>query len=404
MSAASKYDILAVVEVPVHYRERWKRALGTLAELTQVKAALVMRVHEREIEVFACSDGQGNVYEERECAPLDSGLYCETVMDARTELMVPDALADPAWKDNPDVKLGMISYLGLPLEWPTGNVFGTICVLDSSPHRYSELNRATLQQFRGLVQDELALIFENHLLRQEMAEREEVERELRETQLHLQSLARRLQLGREHERALLARGLHDEIIQNLTAAKMDLDSCLRKLPPEHRDAVRPAVSVVDGRLMDTVAHVRELCDKLIPAVLEDLGLPAAIDWAVADFRRRTGVSCAASIRSQGVALSPEAQRLLFRILEQALGEDEVGRHGGERSVELFEQEGCTVLRVGATAWSPPDAEAASGSWGRLDEMEAQAASWGWTLRTWRTPAGDVFLEVSVPGPGGVERA
>jgi len=396
MPAAAKYDILTVVDVPEHYRGRWQQTLGILADLLQVKAALVMRVHAREIEVFARDDGEGNVYEEREQAPLDTGLYCETVMSERAELMVPNALADHEWDHNPDIRLGMVSYLGLPLEWPTGNIFGTICVLDDRPHEYSQLNRATLQQFRDLVQDELALIFENHLLRQEVAEREEAERELRETQSHLQSLARRLQVGREQERALLARGLHDEIIQNLTAVMMDLDSCSRRLPEEVRPVVEPSVAAVDARVMATIERVREICDNLIPAVLEDLGLAAAIDWAVADFKRRTGATCDVRTSDDPLRISPDAQRLLFRIFQQALSHVTPGHPKSTLIVELAQHRRAVVLRIAAEDHPASDPEVAAQDRIRLEEMEAEVVSWGGKLRTWRTPDDVAYLEVSMP--------
>ncbi len=195
MRLPPKYDVLTTVDVAENFRERWRTTLNTLADLLQVKAALVMRLRGEDIEVFAGNNGDGHVYEEGERTPLDSGLYCEQVMTTRGELVVPNALVDAEWDHNPDIVQGMVSYLGLPLEWPSGHIFGTICVLDNRPHEYSALNRATLLQFRDLVQDELALLFDNHMLRQEIAERETVERELREAKAHLESLARTLQVG-----------------------------------------------------------------------------------------------------------------------------------------------------------------------------------------------------------------
>ena len=191
-----------------------------------------MRVHERHFEVFARSSGEGNHFDERENAPPDIRAYCEKTISKHSELAVSNVLVDPEWRQNPDIAREIVSYLGLPLDWPTGEVFGTTCVLDTRPHEYSARDKSTLEQCRDLIQDELALIFENRTLRQEVAERDVVEQELRETQSHLQSLVRSLQVGRERERATLARGLHDEIIQNLTAVKMDLDACARRLPEE----------------------------------------------------------------------------------------------------------------------------------------------------------------------------
>jgi signal transduction histidine kinase len=396
MSAPSKYDILTDIDVSDRHRERWQGTLNILADLLEAPVALVMRVHGREIEVFARSDSDGNVYEESETAPLDSGLYCETVMTNRAELMVPDALADPQWDHNPDIKLGMISYLGLPLEWPTGHIFGTICVLDIQPHEYSMLHRATMQQFRDLVQDELALLFENHLLKQEVAEREQAERELLEMQRRLESLARRLQVGREHERALLARGLHDEIIHNLTAAKMDLDTCLRRLPEALQHEMRSHVEVVDERLMATVRRVREMCDGLVPAVLEDLGLAAAVDWVVADFGQRTGTAC--TVRTQGdeLRLSSGMQYVVFRTLEQTLRH--IAAAGPATLVAVTLQQGTCDLKllIAAEGHRSGEASGRAAEEMGLKEVETQAATWGGRVRTWRTPEDVAYVELSMP--------
>jgi PAS domain S-box-containing protein len=114
-----------------------------------------MRVEPPNIKVFVSSETKGNPYEQDEVASLDTGLYCETVMKTRQPLLVPDALRDEQWQSNPDIKLGMISYLGVPIIWPDGEVFGTICVLDKKPNEYSELYRKLLQQWRDVLQADL---------------------------------------------------------------------------------------------------------------------------------------------------------------------------------------------------------------------------------------------------------
>ena len=68
-------------------------------------------------------------------------------MSSGRELVVPDACVDPAWANNPDIKLGMISYCGLPLTWPDGRIFGTICVLDATRNDYGQLYRRLLARF-----------------------------------------------------------------------------------------------------------------------------------------------------------------------------------------------------------------------------------------------------------------
>ena len=137
--------------VPESFGQKWQATINTLARLLKVPAGLIMRVLSSEIEVLVASHSEGNPYEPHEKADLNTGLYCETVMANRSPLHVPNALEDPEWKDNPDVKLNMISYLGMPLVWPDGSVFGTICVLDDKTRHYSPLYWELLDQFRQII-------------------------------------------------------------------------------------------------------------------------------------------------------------------------------------------------------------------------------------------------------------
>lgn len=156
-SSAILNETLAIDSV---IADKWQQVLDLLARVLHVPAALIMRVAPPNIQVFLSSHTPGNPYEEHELASLNTGLYCETVMAQRGELLVPDALHDSAWCSNPDVKLGMVSYLGLPLVWPNDQVFGTICVLDRKHNAYNDTQRALLEQFRGLVERDLRLVYE----------------------------------------------------------------------------------------------------------------------------------------------------------------------------------------------------------------------------------------------------
>ena len=140
------------IEVPAEVIENWQNTVDILARISGTPAALIMRVHPEEIEVFVSSKSEGNVYHPGERVPLDAGLYCEAVMSSRRELLVPNALKDPRWDRNPDIALGMISYCGLPILWPGGQVFGTICILDTRENGHSTLIRDLLALLREDVQ------------------------------------------------------------------------------------------------------------------------------------------------------------------------------------------------------------------------------------------------------------
>lgn len=157
------------IQVPPETVRKWQEIVDLLAEIMRVPSALIMQVEPPNIKVFVSSESKGNPYEQAETAPLNTGLYCETVMKTRQPLLVPDALQDEAWKSNPDIKLGMISYLGLPISWPDGQIFGTICVLDRERNEYSDLFLRLLHQWRDVLQADLGSLA---TLNQQLEERE----------------------------------------------------------------------------------------------------------------------------------------------------------------------------------------------------------------------------------------
>lgn len=146
MVAVDHCEFVAEYHLDIHkpsvdegLRLAWQRIVNVLAKSAQVPAALVMEIHPCTIKVAAASTSTAdNPYEAGEQAELGYGLYCETVLRSRRPLLVPNALADPDWDHNPDIKLGMTFYYGLPILWPDGSAFGTICILDRQDYALSE--------------------------------------------------------------------------------------------------------------------------------------------------------------------------------------------------------------------------------------------------------------------------
>src|SRR6266478_7972948 len=147
------------IEVPSEIIRKWQEIVNLLAEIMHVPSASIMRVDPPHIKVFVSSTSEGNP-----CEPgaLDTGPYCETVMKTGQPLLIPDALENEAWKANPHVKLGMISYLGVPIGWPDGRIFGTICVRDNKRNEYSEAYLKLLLQFRDMLQADLKSLVRLH--------------------------------------------------------------------------------------------------------------------------------------------------------------------------------------------------------------------------------------------------
>jgi len=154
--------------------DAWQSILNLLAQVADVPAALIMRMEDEKIEVFLSSESEGNPYKRKESEHLGAGLYCETVIGLSEELEVPDAFADSIWKDNPDVKLNMISYLGYPLQWESGEIFGTICVLDQKKRIHNDLTKQIMREFKNIVEKDLRLLDKNAMIEKMNSELREV--------------------------------------------------------------------------------------------------------------------------------------------------------------------------------------------------------------------------------------
>jgi hypothetical protein len=155
--------------IPGAILEKWQMMVDLMAEMLDVPAGLIMRILGDDIHVFVSSITEGNPYHPGDHEHFwGSGLYCETVVTKNHELLVPNALLDEVWENNPDVKLNMISYLGYPIRWPNGTPFGTICVLDCKSNSYSERYKRLIIQFRDIVETHLQVIYAEAKRREEL--------------------------------------------------------------------------------------------------------------------------------------------------------------------------------------------------------------------------------------------
>ncbi|MGV9198712.1 MAG: GAF domain-containing protein, partial [Promethearchaeia archaeon] len=150
-------------QIPEEISEKWQSIVDILAETNNVPVALIMRLKTPEIEVFKSSRTAHNPYEAGDSEKLE-GLYCERVINSQGKLLIANALEEEEWKNNPDVELGMISYLGYPIKLPDGEIFGTICILDTKENQYSETTEKLMLEFKELIESHLELIIKNEKL------------------------------------------------------------------------------------------------------------------------------------------------------------------------------------------------------------------------------------------------
>ncbi|WP_322804632.1 EAL domain-containing protein [Vibrio alfacsensis] len=151
-------------EIPASMQKNWQNIVNLIAQIAGVPTSLIMRVHQNYIEVSTSSETNNNPYHVGDKEALGHGLYCEHVIENKRELIVANALPDKVWCNNPDIKYGMISYCGLPLFWPNGETFGTICMLDSKENRYTDTYRQLLNTFKDAIEAQLAVVYQQHKL------------------------------------------------------------------------------------------------------------------------------------------------------------------------------------------------------------------------------------------------
>ena len=147
----------------------------------------------------------------------------------------------------------------------------------------------------------------------------------------LRALAERLQRVREEDRKRVARDLHDQIGQILTAIKMDMMWMTRHLP-ESEGAVLSRITESIQLINDGVKAVRAICSGLRPGVLDDLGLAAAIEWQASEFASRNGVVCQVSVPPVDLHLDGDRATATFRIFQECL--TNVIRHAQAKSVRI----------------------------------------------------------------------
>ena len=127
-----------------------------IAHIAKVPVGLIMGLRDNTLTVLVSSRTKGNPYRAGETTSLpDSGLYCEHVIRSQQALQVPDALQSPQWDHNPDLARHMVAYLGFPVRYPDGTPFGTICLLDSKEHHFSQEVTELIERMRALIEGNL---------------------------------------------------------------------------------------------------------------------------------------------------------------------------------------------------------------------------------------------------------
>ena len=225
--------------------------------------------------------------------------------------------------------------------------------------------------------------------------RKQAEDEHRRQQQEMRELSARVLEAREEEKTRIARELHDELGQLLTALKMDLGWLRERLPGAELGAKADDM----GELLDkTVASTRRISADLRPLMLDDLGLADAAQWLVEDFAKRSGVKCEIRIpQDAGLeGISKGVSTAVYRAVQESL--TNIGRHAGAASawVMLAMEGGELLVEVEDDGRGiAPEDLAKVRSLG-LKGMRERVAYLGGSLEVGRAPRGGTRLRLRVP--------
>jgi hypothetical protein len=168
--------------------------------------------------------------------------------------------------------------------------------------------------------------------------------EIERSHAQLRELAATMHEVREAEQTRIARELHDELGQALTALKMDVD-LLQALSPPDRADLAERTAAMRGLLDSTVQTTRRISADLRPLVLDDLGLGAAAEWLVQQLRQRAKLACELAIDPPLAGLQEPYASAIFRVMQESL--TNVAKHARAANVEvrLQREDGAAVLTV-----------------------------------------------------------
>ncbi|WP_141266235.1 ABC transporter substrate binding protein [Thermodesulfovibrio sp. Kuro-1] len=223
--------------------------------------------------------------------------------------------------------------------------------------------------------------------------RKQIEEELRKSREALRKLSVYLQNIRENERKEIAKEIHDELGQSLTALKLSLSWIKKRVEDEFLNKKFDETLTIVNAL---IKQVQNISNRLRPSLIDYLTLEDAIMWQVKEFERNTSIVCNVDIAEHGIKLSKNVSLTLFRIFQEAL--TNIARHANatEVDIKMFRSEASILLIIKDNGTGISDEKIKSPESFGLMAMRERAYSINATLDIHRSYEGGTEIIISVP--------
>jgi signal transduction histidine kinase len=264
-----------------------------------------------------------------------------------------------------------------------------------------EVSRLNAELEGRVAQRTTELVETNQQLESVIRAQHKTELELKRSRVELRGLSQHLQRAREAERTSIAREIHDDLGQTLTALKMDLAWIGKKLPEEQRQLLERTLEI-SRNIDQTISTVQRISSELRPGILDDLGLTAALEWQAQEFQKKTGIDFEVRSGFDCSTLSRHCATELFRIFQETL--TNIYRHSGatQAMVTLEENEEVLVVTVTDNGRGVTEQDISGHQSLGFIGMRERVLGLGGTLHIKRIAEGGTCIEVIIPRDAGKE--